>query len=811
MHFIRFKNRILPAFPWIRTRWSNYTIFLLSFLVSFSSARSTHHEWEIECVDCPRYISHLSQRNIAVDSYGTCHMVYGGDHLYYARDDGSGWRIETVDDTPGVGMYASIALGRSGSPHIAYGDDPRGALKYAYYDRDGWVIETVDVQNRGGRWVAIYLDDSGNAHFIHHDTAGCQCDYCGTVFYVFKTSSGWETECIPEMFGYGSSLVVDETGCAHITCPSKHHPFLYAVWSNTGWQIQEIIEEFRDVDRSSLWYDEDRIHLAFADSYHDDSLGYAYSDGDQWVVEYVDKGMAPSLIVDGNGIPYIGYLPEYSVPGLRLACRTEAGWSIQTVDVDPCSFQPSLAIDNEGNPRVGFRRSYSDLWMAKYNGSDWSSDMIDSGGTVGTFSSIAIDPAGLPHISYYDHMNGDLKYASIESGDWFIQSVMCEGSVGKGSSLGIDVQGNPHISFHDQTGKSVNYAYLDQAIWHIDIIEEVGTPSTYSSLVLDSAGNPHISFPRRRSYDDTLAGIRYAWRDTDSWRKESVITDHRAGGYCSLDLDQSDHPHVSHNFGSLSDRENRYAFKVEGEWISETLPEPSQRVDEICPLVIDDQGRPHLVNYFWYTDNYLLYWIKQSSGWHYEIVDSVQVIGLVDFDLDSEGNPHICYSEIAHRWNYMLKYAWRDGSGWHTEVVDSTGRAGRYCDIALDESGLPHISYYDDAGRDLKYAHATGLSGIRFDSESMNKPPLMLVGPVPSSGACDIRLLLDRDARITLSVFDLMGRRIRELADGPYTSGTYSWIWDCMDDRGYRVRSGTYIISAESGTGRTSKRIIVLR
>ncbi|MEK6560031.1 MAG: hypothetical protein AABZ43_07790 [Planctomycetota bacterium] len=66
----------------------------------------------------------MSSRAIAVDSNNHPHFTYGGDHLYYAYYDGSSWHYETVDSSPGVGRYASIALDESDNAHISYYNDP---------------------------------------------------------------------------------------------------------------------------------------------------------------------------------------------------------------------------------------------------------------------------------------------------------------------------------------------------------------------------------------------------------------------------------------------------------------------------------------------------------------------------------------------------------------------------------------------------------------------------------------------------------------------------------------------------------------
>ena len=75
--------------------------------------------------------------------------------------------------------------------------------------------------------------------------------------------------------------------------------------------------------------------------------------------------------------------------------------------------------------------------------------------------------------------------------------------------------------------------------------------------------------------------------------------------------------------------------------------------------------------------------------------------------LDGDGYAHISYYDDA---NDDLRYAYQDAAGWHLETVASEGQVGWYTSLALDASGYPHISYWhgvysqsDEIG--LKYAH----------------------------------------------------------------------------------------------------------
>jgi len=69
--------------------------------------------------------------------------------------------------------------------------------------------------------------------------------------------------------------------------------------------------------------------------------------------------------------------------------------------------------------------------------------------------------------------------------------------------------------------------------------------------------------------------------------------------------------------------------------------------------------------------------------------------------LDTSGKPHISYFNET---NDDLKYAAFDGASWNIATVDSTGDVGEWTSIALDANDYPHISYYDNSNDDLKCA-----------------------------------------------------------------------------------------------------------
>ena len=98
------------------------------------------------------------------------------------------------------------------------------------------------------------------------------------------------------------------------------------------------------------------------------------------------------------------------------------------------------------------------------------------------------------------------------------------------------------------------------------------------------------------------------------------------------------------------------------------------------------------------------------------------------------------------------------------------------------------------------------------EDRTLRIEPLNLeVRPNPIRGSCTIRLSPSLEGKVHLSIYDVTGRVVRSFA--PYASRLtpYEIYWDLRDDRGKEVKSGVYLLRAETGGQATTHKLVVVR
>ncbi|HRS51972.1 MAG TPA: YCF48-related protein [Candidatus Marinimicrobia bacterium] len=108
------------------------------------------------------------------------------------------------------------------------------------------------------------------------------------------------------------------------------------------------------------------------------------------------------------------------------------------------------------------------------------------------------------------------------------------------------------------------------------------------------------------------------------------------------------------------------------------------------------------------------------------------------------------------------------------------------------------------------YYRLTVLTGIdHFDYKLPDNIELAQNYPNPFSASTSIQYKLNIKSDVKITIYDLLGREVRNLISENKSPGVYSVIWDGKNELGYRVSTGVYIYKFQAGDEIHIKKMMV--
>ncbi len=255
--------------------------------------------------------------------------------------------------------------------------------------------------------------------------------------------------------------------------------------------------------------------------------------------------------------------------------------------------------------------------------------------------------------------------------------------------------------------------------WEVSTVDE---HAAKPSIAVDSRGTPHVAY-----MVEAMPGyVKHAVLSSGGWEISKVSTGYFYGPL-DITLDQNEVPHIAwHNH----DREDgAYATLVEGEWVCSRIRSQGHDGWDIS-VVIDSGGRPHVASVDprqFGSRSGVEYAVLEGDSWQVEEVGSGPVayeFG-TEIVLDSLSRPHVVWYDNSDK---DLKYAVKEGGNWNIATVDAEGDVGRFPSLVLDDRDNAIITYYERLSPTEGYVKLARRDGGAWDLQRIDKLDNVFLG-----------------------------------------------------------------------------------
>jgi len=756
-------------------------------------------------------------------NYATVKYNSAGVEQWVARYDSPGNDFDGAE---------ALAVDTQGNVYVTGYSEGASSVDYATvkYDSAGveqWVARYNGPGNGSSHAYALALDTEGNVYVTGRSRGnGTDNDYA-TVKY---NSAGVE-QWVARYNGPGngsdgaSALAVDTQGNVYVT----------------GYSYSSVTSS----DYATVKYNSEGV--------------------EQWVARYNGPGndddRASALALDTQGNVYVtGYGEGVSSVDYATVKYDSEGVEQWVAPYDSprqnSGDAKAMLVDTQGNVYVtgdSEGASSDDYATVKYNSEgveQWVARYDGPGHHLDRASALALDTQGNVYVtggSYGKWTRFDyatVKYDSEGVEQW----VARYNGPGNGSDsayvLALDTQGNVYVTGWSRgNGTAWDYAtvkYNSEGV--LQWVARYDGPGTDNesddwarALALDTQGNVYVTGESESSGTDRdYATVKYNSAGVEQWvaRYNGSGNDEREGA-SALALDTQGNVYVTgYSYSSVTSSDYatvKYDSSGVEQWVAR-YNGPGNAGDGASALALDTQGNVYVTgrsdsdvkgngtvsgsNSDYATVKYNSAGVEQWVARYNGLGNDRD--GAYALALDTQGNVYVTGRSKGNGTDHDYATVKYDSDGveqWVARYNGPENNSDTAVALALDTQGNVYVTGSDALTRTyttIKYTQT--ITGLEL--EIVNVPAnyrLEQNYPNPFNPETSINFTVPKMSRVTLAIYDILGRKIRTLVSETKAAGSYNVTWNGENNRGQPLASGLYFYKLQAGEFSATKKMMLLK
>lgn len=315
------------------------------------------------------------------------------------------------------------------------------------------------------------------------------------------------------------------------------------------------------------------------------------------------------------------------------------------------------------------------------------------------------------------------------------------------------------------------YRYLENGLWSVPFCPYPGNDEIYAMVEAKINSNNSIywigSSLATNYYGERLKYFVFDYPNY-IWLSPETPTNDTINVGLDIDLNGLEQPEIVYRKRISSPQSGTdltaYTYKENGFWSGPEDVSVLPGLQFYQQIAIDQFEKPHIVEVYQNDAGYgIAHFEKSNSNWIFNFIDNTFVIKFPKL-LFENNKLYLVYSK-----------GWYESENFVTDLFFT-----KY-DI------LTHIP-------EVKHA-----------------PTALQLFPNPARHSVTIAFELEQQQHVTVSVLDIAGKPIKQIANQSLPSGAHSFVWHGTDQSGRPVKSGTYLVQLQTQQGSATQAVEIAR